>query len=82
MFIALSACKQTPRSKSYTIAVSQPTTTDAWRKAMMLEMERALTFHPNVHIIITDAQDNNEKQTYHRIDDYYGVFCCGSIQPE
>ncbi|MBK8635027.1 MAG: substrate-binding domain-containing protein [Saprospiraceae bacterium] len=62
MFIALSACKQTPRSKSYTIAVSQPTTTDAWRKAMMLEMERALTFHPNVHIIITDAQDNNEKQ--------------------
>ncbi len=55
-------CQPVQVQKRFTIAFSQPTTKDAWRKAMLQEMERELTFHPDIRFIVTDAQNSNEFQ--------------------
>lgn len=52
-----------PRKK-ITIGFSQCTTRDDWRKAMIQEMKREIGFHPDYefNLIITDANDNSQKQ--------------------
>lgn len=44
------------------IGYSQCTTHDVWRKYMQKEMERELAFHPEIKLIVKDANLNSEKQ--------------------
>ena len=62
----LASCTQfgSVESRKIIIGFSQCTTGDDWRKTMIEEMRREIGFHPNydIELIITDAQDNSEKQ--------------------
>ncbi|MDH3649910.1 MAG: substrate-binding domain-containing protein [Saprospiraceae bacterium] len=46
----------------FTIGFSQCTMGDGWRKTMHDEMERELTFHPDIRLIVKDAENSNERQ--------------------
>jgi signal transduction histidine kinase/DNA-binding response OmpR family regulator len=50
--------------KHMVIGFSQCTMIDEWRKAMVEDMEREITFYrdPNIELIVKDAADNNDKQ--------------------
>jgi signal transduction histidine kinase/AraC-like DNA-binding protein len=56
------SCNNVVRSKSYTIGFSQCTTNDVWRKYMQKEMERELAFHPEVRLIVKDAELSADRQ--------------------
>ncbi len=63
--LSLSSCHERRQDKHYVIGFSQCTAGDAWRKAMHEEMKRELSFHPNLELIIKDAQNSNDKQVGH-----------------
>ncbi|MFI5212309.1 MAG: CoA-binding protein, partial [Ignavibacteria bacterium] len=46
----------------FRIGFSQCTFGDAWRKTMQKEMERELSFHPEIELIVKDANLSSEKQ--------------------
>jgi signal transduction histidine kinase/DNA-binding response OmpR family regulator len=50
--------------KKLIIGFSQCTMIDEWRKAMVEDMEREITFYrdSNIELIVKDAEDNNDKQ--------------------
>ncbi len=54
---ALVGCGQ----KEFTIGVSQ-CQDDAWRQKMNAEMQRELLYHPDMHLVVREAQANNELQ--------------------
>lgn len=54
-------CK-TKNEKQYFIGFSQCVESDAWRKTMLEEMKRELSFHPNVSFIYRQADGNSAKQ--------------------
>ncbi|MEO8853741.1 MAG: substrate-binding domain-containing protein [Ginsengibacter sp.] len=56
------SCTRKNGKKEFVIGYSQCTTHDAWRKYMQKEMERELAFHPEIKLIVKDANLNSEKQ--------------------
>lgn len=62
LLLLLLGCHPEPPRPKYVIALSQPTMADQWRESMVQEMERELIFYPDVKLIITDAQNDNQKQ--------------------
>lgn len=47
------------------IGFSQPTEGDAWRRAMRNEIEREVSFHPEISLQIKDAKNSSGKQIEH-----------------
>ncbi len=58
----ISSCNSEKKEKKYTIGFSQCTGLDDWRKTMLSEMKRELSFHNNVEFIYQNADGNSEKQ--------------------
>jgi signal transduction histidine kinase/DNA-binding response OmpR family regulator/ABC-type xylose transport system substrate-binding protein len=58
----LSACSHQPAEKKFRIGFSQCQSDDAWRKKMMDEMKRELSFHNNIEFIFKDAEASTQKQ--------------------
>lgn len=56
----LTACKDKP--KKYLIGFSQCVESDAWRKTMLQEMKRELSFHPDLALSYKQADGNSQKQ--------------------
>jgi signal transduction histidine kinase/DNA-binding response OmpR family regulator len=54
------ACKDKP--KKYLVGFSQCVESDAWRKTMLEEMKRELSFHPEVTFVYRQADGNSQKQ--------------------
>ncbi|SDL54027.1 substrate-binding domain-containing protein [Siphonobacter aquaeclarae] len=62
-FIGIFAgCTPGPNEKQYTIGFAQCTNGDEWRKAMQESMEKELSFHPGVRLILKDAHDDSQLQ--------------------
>jgi signal transduction histidine kinase/AraC-like DNA-binding protein len=62
VFISFS-CQPEQKEKMYTIGFSQCTNYDNWRKTMLAEMYRELSFHNNVKFLYKDAEGNSEVQS-------------------
>ena len=56
------SCNKKEKRKHFVIGFSQCTTHDVWRKYMQKEMERELSFHPEVNLIVKDADLSSKKQ--------------------
>ncbi len=61
----LSSCETKQEVREYTIGFSQCTGGDAWRRAMHEEMERELSFYPNLIFEIKDAKNSTQVQQQH-----------------
>ena len=61
IFFYLAGCKE-KEDPQYTIAFSQCTGDDAWRRDMLRGMQRELAFYPNVALEFRDALGNSQKQ--------------------
>ena len=59
--LLISGCGQ-PQSDKLKIGFSQCVSNDAWRQAMEDEMERELSFYPNLALSYKDARGDNELQ--------------------
>ncbi|HZG23336.1 MAG TPA: substrate-binding domain-containing protein, partial [Chitinophagaceae bacterium] len=64
IFIALffCSCTNSIEQKQYIIGFSQCVESDAWRKTMLEEMKRELSFHPELTLIYRQADGNSNKQ--------------------
>jgi signal transduction histidine kinase/CheY-like chemotaxis protein/AraC-like DNA-binding protein len=62
LLLAVAGCEPSAREPVYRIGFSQCTTTDAWRRGMLAEMEKELSFHPNVQFQMLDARNNSALQ--------------------
>jgi ABC-type sugar transport system substrate-binding protein/DNA-binding response OmpR family regulator/nitrogen-specific signal transduction histidine kinase len=62
LLLFFGACSNQTKQDNYTIGFSQCVESDAWRKTMLKEMKRELTFHPNVHFIYRQADGNSQTQ--------------------
>lgn len=51
-----------PVKEKFLIGFSQCTTSDSWRKTMLMEMQHELIFYPGMELILTDANSNSVKQ--------------------
>lgn len=60
--VSLTSCHNSPSVKTYRIGFSQCTGTDDWRKTMLSEMKRELSFYDNVDLIYKNADANSKKQ--------------------
>ncbi|SKB75585.1 ABC-type sugar transport system, substrate-binding protein, contains N-terminal xre family HTH domain [Parapedobacter luteus] len=60
--LGLQSCFMQDNKPRVTIAFSQCVGDDAWRKTMLEEMKRELSFHSNVDFIYRDAENSSEKQ--------------------
>src|SRR5829696_3248024 len=56
------ACELQEKPKEYLIGFSQCVESDAWRKTMLEEMKRELSFHTNVTLLYRQADGNSQKQ--------------------
>lgn len=56
------ACKPSTDPVHFRIGFSQCGDADHWRKAMLAEMQRELSFHPGVELIYKQADDNSTVQ--------------------
>ena len=56
------SCNADGKNKKYVIGFSQCTFGDVWRKTMQKEMERELSFHPEIDLVVRDAKLSPEKQ--------------------
>ncbi len=61
LFCILVSCN-TKKPPRYTIGFSQCTNYDDWRKTMLAEMKRELSFHDDVAFIFKDADGSSERQ--------------------
>ena len=57
-----SSCSNPHLLKTYTIGFSQCTIHDVWRENMLKEMERELSFHPEIKLVLREANLNSELQ--------------------
>lgn len=55
-------CRPSPPVKHYRIGFSQCGDADHWRKSMLAEMQRELSFHPGIELIYKQANDNSRLQ--------------------
>src|SRR5215213_3561030 len=60
--ILFSSCKQQAKPKEYVIGFSQCVASDVWRKTMLEEMKRELSFHSNVTLLYREADGNSQRQ--------------------
>jgi signal transduction histidine kinase/DNA-binding response OmpR family regulator len=56
------ACAGHKKEKQYRIGFSQCTFGDAWRQSMQKEVQRELSFHPEIELIVKDANLSAVKQ--------------------
>ncbi len=61
-FMFFSSCQPEKNEKIYTIGFSQCTNYDNWRKTMLDEMNRELSFHNNIKFVFKDAEGNSDVQ--------------------
>jgi signal transduction histidine kinase/DNA-binding response OmpR family regulator len=57
-----SACNNEQKPKEFVIGFSQCVASDAWRKTMLEEMKRELSFYPNVTLDYRNADGNSNTQ--------------------
>jgi len=62
LVLFLISCSNQPATKKFTIGFSQCLGSDDWRKTMLAEMNRELSFHNNYVLLYRDAEANSEKQ--------------------
>ena len=63
LFFPISLFSKSPKENiEYTIGFSQCTAHDAWRKAMLKEVENSLLLQKNVKLIVRDANGNSDAQ--------------------
>ncbi|RYY61246.1 MAG: histidine kinase, partial [Chitinophagaceae bacterium] len=62
ILLLLAACSSNGGNHKFTVAFSQCTGGDDWRRTMSTEMKRELSFHPEIEFIYSDAEANSEKQ--------------------
>ena len=62
LLLFFASCGTNKSVKKYKIGLSQCTTGDVWRQYMQKEIERELTFHPEIELIIKNANLNSDKQ--------------------
>src|SRR3954454_25277029 len=60
--LLLSGCSLKNKNTRYLIGFSQCVVSDAWRKTMLDEMKRELSFHPGIQFVYKQADGNSEKQ--------------------
>jgi ABC-type sugar transport system substrate-binding protein/AraC-like DNA-binding protein len=60
--ISITSCQIGIRQPGFTIALSQPTMEDMWRKTMVEEMKRELIFYPGVKLVVTNARNDSQVQ--------------------
>ncbi|AUD01510.1 substrate-binding domain-containing protein [Spirosoma pollinicola] len=60
--LALVGCQSTTETRTYRIGFSQCTGGDEWRKTLLNDMKRELTFHPNYTLLYEDAGNSTTKQ--------------------
>ena len=60
--LLLVSCSKHQPVKKFKIGFSQCTMHDVWRQSMLREMERELSFHPEVDFILKEANLNSELQ--------------------
>jgi ABC-type sugar transport system substrate-binding protein len=60
--VLLCSCSSHKQEKKYRIGFSQCTFGDSWRITMQKEMQRELSFHPEIELIVKDANLSAEKQ--------------------
>ena len=58
----LISCDEKEDGKQFRIGFSQCVESDAWRKTMLEEMKRELSFHTNVTLLYRQADGNSQKQ--------------------
>lgn len=58
----LNACKSDKEKQVYTVGFSQCIGSDKWRKTMLEEMHRELSFHSEIKLIYEDAGGDSDKQ--------------------
>src|SRR5688572_14983178 len=56
------ACSLEEKPKEYVIGFSQCVESDAWRKTMLDEMKREMSFHANLRLLYRQADGNSQKQ--------------------
>ncbi|MDR6197785.1 substrate-binding domain-containing protein [Siphonobacter sp. SORGH_AS_0500] len=61
-FVFIVGCSTAEKEKPYTIGFAQCTHGDDWRKAMLEGMEKELSFHPQVKLLMKDAHDDSQLQ--------------------
>ena len=62
LFFLLTSCGEKQNGKQFRIGFSQCVESDAWRKTMLEEMKRELSFHTNVTLLYRQADGNSQKQ--------------------
>ena len=62
IIICMTSCSENQKQKKIVIGVSQCVESDVWRKTMLQEMKRELTFHPQATFIYRQADGNSSKQ--------------------
>jgi signal transduction histidine kinase/ABC-type sugar transport system substrate-binding protein/DNA-binding response OmpR family regulator len=62
IFLIIYKSLPNPAKEVFIIGFSQPTTADLWRQTMLMEMQHELIFYPNMELVVTDAENNSNKQ--------------------
>jgi signal transduction histidine kinase/AraC-like DNA-binding protein len=62
LILLLASCSSKQPEKKFRIGFSQCTIHDVWRQSMIREMERELSFHPEVDFILKEANLNSDIQ--------------------
>ena len=60
--VLLLSCNSDVSEKKYVVGFSQCTGIDDWRKTMLAEMKRELSFHDNIELEYRDANGNSDSQ--------------------
>ncbi|HET9280067.1 MAG TPA: substrate-binding domain-containing protein, partial [Flavitalea sp.] len=56
------SCSLDNKPQEYIIGFSQCVESDAWRKTMLEEMKREMSFHSNLRLLYRQADGNSQKQ--------------------
>lgn len=62
LILLVVSCNTDKKDKKYTVGFSQCTFGDVWRQTMQKEVERELSFHPEIRLIVKDANLSAQKQ--------------------
>ncbi len=63
LYLLITSCQSRKGdAPSYVIGFSNCTGNDAWRRTMLQEMQRELSFHPQLKLSYRDAQESNTRQ--------------------
>lgn len=58
----MAGCSPSPAPRHFRIGFSQCGEADHWRKSMLAEMQRELSFHPGIELIYKQADDSSQLQ--------------------